>query len=135
MYFFIRALQDATYGVLLELTGEKAVNYSSMKYCADNENNPIHKEISRLLPEYFKWFTEFNNQRNKIKEGITAGGGFNPSSDLLTINMHIVREDVNPTIIDIDFILSSMDTVKAIDMSVELLNFGNSLAERFTHNK
>lgn len=132
MYFFIRALQDVIYSVLLELTGQTASKYSSLKKC--NENNPIHKEISRSLPNYFKWFTEFRSQRNKIKEGITAGGGFKPSSDTLTINMHIVREDVNPTIIGIDFILNSVDVVKAIDMSSALLNLGNSLAEKPTHN-
>lgn len=131
MYFFIRALQDATYSVLLELIGKKASKYSSMEKCVNNENNPIHKEISRSLPEYFSWFTEFRCQRNKIKEGITAGGGYKPSSDLLTINMHVVREDLDPALIDIDFNLNSLDIVKAIDMSVALLQFGDNLAGEF----
>lgn len=134
MYFFIRSLQDATYGVLLELIGQNAGRYSSMKDCVYKENNPIHHKLSQAIPKYFDWFKEFRNQRNKIKDGITAGGEFEPSSDLLKINMHIVKEDENPTIIDIDFILSPLDIVKAIDMSVKLLKFGNNLAEELVHD-
>ena len=134
MYFFIRSLQDAIYGVLLELIGQNAGRYSSMKRCVSKKDNPIHQKISHTIPKYIDWFKEFRNQRNKIKYGITAGGGFDPSSDLITINMHTVKEDANPTLIDIDFILSSEDIIKAIEMSVALLKFGDNLVVEIVHD-
>lgn len=49
MFFFIRAYQDATYRVLLQLVGEKSGVGVSMARAADNPRNPIAKLLADPL--------------------------------------------------------------------------------------
>lgn len=127
MYYFIRALQDAVYGVLLELGGKKSKKYLNMSRCSTDKKDSVNQILSKEFPNYFKWFDEFRTQRNKIKEGITYGGGYD-SDRRLSLNMHIVREEETPPYIDIDFVLDIDDIIKAVEMSVSLLDFTNKFA-------
>ena len=71
-YYVVRALQDAVYAALLEASGRRAGGYSSMYACAKNDRNPIHLLIAAALPEYFVWFFELRDIRNKLKLGVSS---------------------------------------------------------------
>lgn len=71
-YYFVRSLQDAVYAALLEANGNRASGYSSMHQCAKNERNPLHALIVAALPDYFGWFSEVRDIRNKLKVGVST---------------------------------------------------------------
>lgn len=127
IYFFIRALQDAVYSVLLELCGNESKKYLHMSRCLNEKRDSVNQILKKGFPNYFKWFDEFRTKRNKIKNGITYGGGYDSDRNL-SINMNIVEEWKTPPEIGIDFVLDIDDIIEAVEISVSLLDFTNNFA-------
>lgn len=68
-FFFIRAFQDASYGVLLNLSGATPGTYSSMRKGIENEASPIYEKIA-AIPGYADWFKAIKQKRDQIKLGV-----------------------------------------------------------------
>lgn len=84
-FFFIRAFQDACYGVLLNLSGATPGAYSSMRKCIEKKVSPIYAKVA-AIPGYVDWFGDFKLKRDLIKAGVNfslcgpqwdVGVGFN----------------------------------------------------------
>jgi hypothetical protein len=75
-FYFVRALQDATYAALLEASGNRPGAYSSMQDCAKNAANPIRPLIEKALPTYFAWFADLRALRNGMKLGASTAFEF-----------------------------------------------------------
>ena len=131
MLFFIRAYQDGIYAILLELTGHKASDFSSMQDCLSKERNPVRQRIIDRLPAYPIWFAKMREQRNRIKSGITTGATFSMGEDSfkLLINLDVVWEKDGHAFIDIKEQVSIEDIIEAIRMSTEVSDFTNNWAE------
>lgn len=84
-FFFIRAFQDACYGVLLNISGATPGAYSSMRKGLEKKVAPIYDKVA-AIPGYVEWFGEFKGKRDQIKAGVNfslcgpqwdVGVGFN----------------------------------------------------------
>jgi hypothetical protein len=137
MLFFVRAFQDAMYAVLLELTGNKPGAKSSMQRCIENEDSPIHKRLVERLPAYLTWFSHMRDQRNRIKNGISTGAQFqivDGVSDLF-VALHVVRGNINPSIIDIKEQVGIANIAEAVEMSADLADLACEWVEEAWRNK
>lgn len=67
-FFFIRAFQDACYGVLLNLSGATPGAYSSMSKGIKNKVSTIYEKVA-AIPGYVDWFEAFKRKRDQIKLG------------------------------------------------------------------
>lgn len=75
MHFHIRALQDAMYAVLCELTPGCTSGRAASMAKALNEGNPLHRPIEASAPGYCQWFARHRDLRNTIKLGLLHGWG------------------------------------------------------------
>lgn len=84
-FFFIRAFQDACYGVLLNINGATPGAYSSMRKALEKKVTPIYDKVA-AIPGYVAWFEQFKTKRDQIKAGVNfslcgpqwdVGVGFN----------------------------------------------------------
>jgi len=87
IFFSIRAYHDALYKVLLRIFDQKINAGSSMKRTIEEETedfktgNPVGRFLKDSFPEYAKWFLEFREWRNEIKNG--QGVNFSVSQDFI----------------------------------------------------
>jgi hypothetical protein len=70
MFFFVRAYQDASYRVLLQLLGDRNEGVS-MSQAAKNPNNPVAEHLAKELPSYMPWFVAWRKLRDSVKAGRT----------------------------------------------------------------
>jgi len=91
--YFLRALQDALYGVLLETAGGRAGGYSSMADAA-KDSNPVHALLVQALPDYLEWFLDFRNIRNRMKEGVSTAFTcrITPGPPRVSVDVHRVND-------------------------------------------
>lgn len=75
MHFQIRALQDAMYAVLCELTPGCTSGRAASMAKALNVANPLHRPIEESAPGYWQWFARHRDLRNAIKQGLLHGWG------------------------------------------------------------
>lgn len=72
-FFFVRALCDHIYRLLLATEqGTTARRVGSMK-AALNPRNPVAIMLAECLPGFMPWFERFREQRNAVKEGVNFG--------------------------------------------------------------
>jgi hypothetical protein len=98
-FYFIRAFQDACYGVFLNLNGKSPGAYSSMRKALAKKGTPISEKIS-AIPGYTSWFGEFKAKRDLIKMGASFSL-VGPQWDVGVGLVDVTREgnpvmDVNP---------------------------------------
>jgi hypothetical protein len=120
LFVFIRALQDASYAVLLEAQGQRAGNYSSMN--KGLKSRSVQENLAAELPGYEQWFVEFRRVRDKMKLGIQTGTTYSrPGPKEVTLSLHRVIEKPPQTVIDGRVGVAELD--RALDESTRLLKF------------
>jgi hypothetical protein len=115
-FYFIRAFQDAVYGVLLNLLDENIGQSMKGMKKALKDSSPVNKWILEI-DGYKEWFLEFREKRNKIKIGVRfniRGPQWDPG-----VGFSIPTKD-GGTSSGTDSV-KIMDLIKAIDMSAEAL--------------
>jgi hypothetical protein len=82
LFIFVRAYQDAIYGVLWEqITGHRVGKDSSMRNAAEKPGNPVGAVLRERVLGYVEWFTGTRDLRNEVKSGANFGL-VGPVSDL-----------------------------------------------------
>ncbi len=120
LFFFLRAFQDLGYATLLELSGQRTGEGTSMKNCfapqknGRSSNNPIHADISSALPEYEAWFKSFRELRNDFKRG--RGHGLSTSDGRIKVTIDLQRGNVS----DRRALIGLDDVVSGLEMSAGL---------------
>lgn len=124
MFFFIRGLQDALYGIMLEVSGRKVGAYSSMNDCMKNPSSPIFQRLTKELPGYAEWFEKMREQRDKIKWGVSHAPGweYGANHQELFLNLYVVRESKESKSLDIDERVTLSDVTRAIKETNRLLD-------------
>ena len=120
LFFFLRAFHDLAYATLLELSGQRSGEGTSMKDCfapqkgGRTSNNPIRADIMSTLPEYEAWFKSFRELRNDFKRG--RGHGSSTSGGRIKVAIDLQRGNVSErrALIGLD------DVVSALEMSAGL---------------
>ena len=72
MYYFLRALQDSVYVALVEATSGSPAKARLSMQRATKANDSVKPLIEQALPEYFAWFADFRNIRNRMKLGAST---------------------------------------------------------------
>lgn len=88
IFFFVRAYQDATYRVLLQLLGERSGVGVSMARAADNDRNPVARLLAQETPTYLPWFSSWKSLRDSIKDGRShsvVGPQWNPGVSFVDV--------------------------------------------------
>jgi hypothetical protein len=92
-FFLLRSLQDRIYSVGLELNGQQAGKQASMSSAFQNgqvrRTNPVGALIQAQCPRYSKWFPEFRELRNTIKNGVPT------SSTMSGFNLGIMLDSID----------------------------------------
>ena len=120
LFFFLRAFQDLAYAILLELSGQRSGQGTSMKDCFTpikdglKSNNPIRADIVSALPGYEAWFKSFRDLRNDFKNG--RGHGSSTSEGRIKVGIDLQRGNVSErrALIGLD------DVTSALEMSAGL---------------
>ncbi len=120
LFFFLRAFHDLAYATLLELSGQRSGEGTSMKDCfkpqkgGRSSNNPIRTDIESALPKYEAWFKSFRELRNDLKRG--RGHGSSTSDGRINVTIVLQRGNVSEqyALIGLD------DVVLALEMSAGL---------------
>jgi hypothetical protein len=123
VFYFVRALQDATYAALLEAGGNRPGAYSSMQGCAKNVANPLRPLIDNALPEYFAWFADLRTLRNEMKLGASTSFEFRGAAGAR--EMYVVLQVVNDARRHVSSgrKLSLADVEKSLSHSAHLLEW------------
>ncbi len=115
LFFFVRAFQDLAYATLLELSGQRSGEGTSMKDCFTPQkgnrrsNNPIRADIASALPEYEAWFKSFRELRNDFKRG--RGHGSSTRDGCIKVAIDIQRGNVSErrALIGLDDVVSALE--------------------------
>lgn len=126
-HFFVRALQDAAYGVLLELDGKTVGQYSSIKKCFNKTgDNPMGVELRRHLPDYEGWFKRHRDLRNDMKLGMASGLSFVPNDEARALKATLYKVDEKGRSSEIHAEVCMEDVAEALRQSIALLGFVES---------
>lgn len=136
-YFFIRALQDNLYCALLELHDQKWNEHTStMQKALSKENNFYAQEIIKHINGYSTWFIKTREIRNAIKSGApTTGGSYNPENGDLEISYIIKKQDKKIFDDSNQINIGPSDLIESINMSSQLINYLQMVAEQTSNNK
>jgi hypothetical protein len=117
-YFFVRALQDACYCVLIEAHHEKGGPGSTMT--VGMKHNVYGAIVREQLPQYAEWFERLRGIRNLMKNGVTTGGAYETDGRRLA-RVSIWRMNDNPRQQEQHCQLSLIDVEEAVRNSADLL--------------
>ncbi|MFC2028082.1 hypothetical protein ACFLU3_05295 [Chloroflexota bacterium] len=117
MFYFVRAYQDAIYGIILEFNGKKAGSYSSMHKKLTKQTSPVYITIMDKFPEYREWFYRWRDKRDRIKLGVGLSMA-GPGADV-GITFERVSEK-GGIIVDCQDNIRLSDVTEAIRMSILL---------------
>lgn len=128
LFLFVRAYQDALYGVVFELRTGQPAGDRRMQKAADRAHNPVGEIIREQMPDYLGWFALYRAQRNAIKEGVgfsTVG----PTDDLgIAFTGFTAPGGVRVSLHEQNIVRVS-DLVAALGASAALTNLASSQAE------
>jgi hypothetical protein len=122
-FYFIRALQDATYAALLEAGGNRPGRYSSMHDCAKNPANPLRPLIDAALPEYFVWFADLRALRNVMKLGASTSFEFRGATGARSMYVRLQVVDDTRRHVSSGRELSIADVENSLSHSAQLLDW------------
>lgn len=72
-FFFVRALCDHIYRLLLASAEGKPARRTGSMNAALNPRNPVAIVLAEGAPEFIPWFARFRRQRNEVKDGVNFG--------------------------------------------------------------
>lgn len=72
-FFFVRALCDHVYRLLLASAEGRAAGRGGTMGAVRNERNPVAIVLAEQAPGFIPWFARFRAQRNEVKEGVNFG--------------------------------------------------------------
>ena len=129
LHFFLRALQDLAYAILLELLDQRSSYHTSMARCfvpAKNNrhsNNPVRSLIAAHVPEYERWFKRFRDQRNEFKLG--RGHGLSTNRGRIFVSISLQQGRTSHTVA----LLGISDVIEGLEMSTALFTLMKQLCQ------
>jgi hypothetical protein len=129
IFIVLRSFQDRILCILQEIRGETSGRGTSMSNKLKNfTKDPLGSEINSKIPNYFDWFLQFRDLRNKMKYGLEVYSGFHANKDelLILLNIREVRQKGDRKVYALTEALSLRDILEAIIMSTLLLSFAKS---------
>ncbi len=115
-FFFLRAFQDASYAVLLNIAGQSPGQYSSMKDCLKKKPTPMYDWVNGI-DGYENWFQDFKKRRDKVKMGVNFSIK-GPQWDV-GIGFNNISKEGGLTVGGDEYKIS--DLIKSINFSSELI--------------
>jgi hypothetical protein len=127
-FIFLRAYQDAMYGVLFEITTGRRPGRgnSRMQQAVKTSNNPVAKVLAKELDGYLEWFGSWRDLRNEVKEGVNftllgppedIGLTFTSSTD----SGRIVMFGVDRPVVRMSHFASALDVSRALAQTAQAL--------------